>query len=66
MTDTRGAERLRAALVNARKIIQSERDAMVECATMPPHDDLSTLDDQTRPHVEAYDKALAEIDEALR
>lgn len=57
---------LRAALVKARGIIQSERDTMVECATMPPHDDLTTLDEQTRPHVEAYDQALAEIDGALR
>lgn len=57
---------LRAALVKAREIIQTERNCVVECATIPPKHDLATLDDQTRPFVETYDAALAQIDEALR
>lgn len=59
-------DKRKAALIKAREIIQSERDTTVECATLPPHDDLTTLDDQTRPFVEAFDQMLAEIDEALR
>lgn len=57
---------LKAVLVKARAIIQSERDTTVECATIPPAHDIAELDDQTRPFVEAFDQALAEIDEALR
>lgn len=59
-------DKRKAALIKAREIIQSERDTTVECATLPPHDDLTTLDDQTRPFVEQLDLTLAEIDEALR
>lgn len=59
-------DRQKAALTVARQIIQNERDSMVECATMPPHDDLATLNDLTAKAVAAYDQALAHIDEALR
>lgn len=59
-------DRLKAALMGAREIIQMERDTTVECATKPPEHDISTLDDETRPLVETFDAALAQIDEALR
>ena len=58
-------QRLRAALTEARRVIQEERDCTVECATAPPAHDLATCDPLTRPYVDEYDAVLAKIDAAL-
>lgn len=56
---------LHTALQKARKIVQAERDCLVECATVGPEHDLRTLDPWSKPAVEKLDAVLAEIDAAL-
>jgi hypothetical protein len=60
-----GGEGVVEALREARATIQSDRDCLVECATLAPEHDVSTLDPLTKKGADQYDAALAKIDEAF-
>jgi hypothetical protein len=60
-----GGEGVVEALREARATIQSDRDCLVECATLAPEHDVSTLDPLTKKGADQYDAVLAKIDEAL-